>query len=333
MRTTPGTTLRLGPNHDYAAAGVVVEGTSLIDPSVWSLVPFEGRDWAIVHRAEAPGHDRTRYITERIAVPARDGTPVPVTIAYAASTPLDGTAPALIWAYGAYESCDWPEFDPAVPEWLDRGFVYVQAHVRGGGEGGRTWWEQGHLAAKQTTFSDLIDVADGIAARGLVDPDRIATRGLSAGGLLQGAVLARRPDRWRAVVAEVPFVDCITSMLDDSVPLTVNEWEEWGDPREPAAYRWMREYTPYENLPAPPWPALLVTGALHDPRVLVHEPAKWVAKLRANAEPDAVVLFRAETGPGAHSGPTGRLAHLDYEAEVMAFVIDAMRERPVDRDD
>ena len=326
LRTTPGTTLRLGPNHEYAAEGVVVEGTSLIDPSTWSLVPFEGRDWRVVHRAEAPGHDRSRYVTERISVPARDGTPVPVTLAYAASTGLDGTAPALIWAYGAYESCDWPEFDPAVPEWLDRGFVYVQAHVRGGGEGGRAWWDQGHLEAKRTTFTDLVDVADGIAARGLVDGDRIATRGLSAGGLLQGAVLTERPDRWRAVVAEVPFVDCVNSMLDDSVPLTVNEWEEWGDPREPAAYRWMRDYTPYENLPAPPWPALLVTGALHDPRVLVHEPAKWVAKLRAHAEPDAVVLFRAETGPGAHAGPAGRLAHLDYEAEVMAFVIEAMRE-------
>ena len=320
----PHATLRLGPNHAYEAEGVVVEATSLVDPSVWSLAPFEGQPWRVVHRADAPGHDRSRYVTERVTLPARDGTPVPVTIAYAAGTPLDGTAPGLIWAYGAYESCDWPVFETMLPEWLDRGFVYALAHVRGGGEGGRAWWDQGHLAAKVTTFTDLVDVADGLVERGLIAADKVATRGLSAGGLLQGAVLTMRPDRWRVVVAEVPFVDCINSMLDDAVPLTVTEWEEWGDPHEPAAYRWMRGYTPYENLPEPPWPTLLVTGALHDPRVLVHEPAKWVAKLRSVQAEDAVVLFRAETGPGAHVGPAGRLAHLDYEAEIMAFVIDAM---------
>jgi oligopeptidase B len=328
LQAAPYATLRLGPNHDYDAEGVVVEETSLVDPSVWSMVPFEGPpaepEWRVVHRAEAPGLERSRYVTERISVPARDGTPVPVTIAYAAGTPLDGTAPGLIWAYGAYESCDWPVFETMLPEWLDRGFVYALAHVRGGGEGGRTWWDQGHLAAKVTTFTDLIDVADGLVERGLIAADKVATRGLSAGGLLQGAVMTMRPDRWRVVVAEVPFVDCINSMLDDAVPLTVAEWEEWGDPHEPAAYQWMRDYTPYENLPEPPWPTLLVTGALHDPRVLVHEPAKWVAKLRSVQADDAVVLFRAETGPGAHVGPAGRLAHLDYEAEIMAFVIDVL---------
>jgi oligopeptidase B len=325
---SPGAgTVRLGPNHDYDAEGVVVEETSLVDPAVWSLVPFSGGPRRVVHREAAPGHEAAHYRTFATSLAARDGTPVPVTVAHAVGTPLDGTAPAVIWAYGAYESCDWPEFDPVLPEWLDRGVVYVHAHVRGGGEGGRTWWEQGRMAAKVTTFTDLVDVADGLAARGLVAPDGIATRGLSAGGLLQGAVLAMRPDRWRAVVAEVPFVDCVNSMLDDTVPLTVNEWEEWGDPHDPEAYRWMRAYTPYENLPEPPWPDLLVTGALHDPRVLVHEPAKWVARLRSVQPDDARVLFRVETGPGAHSGPAGRFAHLDYEAEVMAFVLDALSRR------
>jgi oligopeptidase B len=320
---SPGAgTVRLGPNHDYDAAGVVVEETSLVDPPVWSLVAFAGGGRHEVHRAQAPGHDASRYRSFATTLPARDGTAVPVTVAHAVGTPLDGSAPAVIWAYGAYESCDWPEFDPVLPEWLDRGVVHVHAHVRGGGEGGRTWWVQGHLASKVNTFTDLVDVADGLVAGGLVDGARIATRGLSAGGLLQGAVLTMRPDRWRVVVAEVPFVDCVNSMLDAAVPLTVNEWEEWGDPRDPDAYRWMRAYTPYENPPAPPWPDLLVTGALHDPRVLV--PAKWVARLRSVQPDGARVLFRVETGPGAHSGPSGRLAHLDYEAEVMAFVLDAL---------
>ena len=323
VRSPGAGTVRLGPNHDYDAAGVVVEETSLVDPSVWSLVAFADGGRRVVHCAEAPGHDPSRYRTAAMTLPARDGTPVPVTVAHAVGTPLDGSAPALVWAYGAYESCDWPEFDPTLPEWLDRGVVHVHAHVRGGGEGGRTWWEQGRMAAKATTFTDLVDVADGLASRGLVDGARIATRGLSAGGLLQGAVLTMRPDRWRAVVAEVPFVDCVNSMLDDTIPLTVGEWEEWGDPHEPDAYRWMRAYTPYENLPEPPWPDLLVTGALHDPRVLVHEPAKWVARLRTVQPPGSRLLFRVETGPGAHGGPAGRLAHLDYEAEVMAFVLDA----------
>jgi oligopeptidase B len=324
LRSPGAGTLRPGPNGEYDADGLVVERTSLVDPSVWSSVPFAGGPERLVHETVAPGHDAARYVTERTTLTARDGTEVPVTMARAVDTPLDGSAPGVIWAYGAYESCDWPEFDPVLPEWLDRGVVYVHAHVRGGGEGGRTWWEQGRMEAKTTTFTDLVDVADGLAARGLVAPDRIATRGLSAGGLLQGAVFTTRPDRWRVVVAEVPFVDCVNSMLDDSVPLTVGEWEEWGDPHRPEDYRWMRAYTPYENLPEPPWPDLLVTGALHDPRVLVHEPAKWVARLRSVHTGDSRLLFRAETGPGAHGGPSGRFAHLDYEAEVMAFVLDAL---------
>ncbi len=322
---SPGAgTVRLGPNADYDTDGLVVETTSLVDPSVWTSIPFSRGEERVVHEASAPGHDAGRYVTERVTITARDGTEVPVTLARATRTALDGSAPALVWAYGAYESCDWPEFDPVLPEWLDRGVVHVHAHVRGGGEGGRTWWEQGRMEAKATTFTDLVDVADGLADRGLVAPDRIATRGLSAGGLLQGAVFTTRPDRWRVVVAEVPFVDCVNSMLDDTVPLTVNEWEEWGDPRRADAYRWMRAYTPYENLPEPPWPDLLVTGALHDPRVLVHEPAKWVARLRSVHTGDSRLLFRAESGPGAHGGPSGRFAHLDYEAEVMAFVLDAL---------
>ena len=199
-------------------------------------------------------------------------------------------------------------------------------HIRGGPEGGRRWWLDGRLTTKQHTFDDLIAVADGIAAAGLVDRDRIATRGLSAGGLLQGAVFSQRPDRWRAMLAEVPFVDVITSMLDDSLPLTVTEWDEWGDPRVREHFDAMLRYSPYDNPPpAGDRPDLLVTGAVHDTRVCVHEPAKWVARLReTDPEWSPRCLFRAETGTGSHIGPSSRLDHLAYEADVAAWILDRL---------
>jgi oligopeptidase B len=161
------------------------------------------------------------------------------------------------------------------------------------------------------------------AARGWAAPSRIVSRGLSAGGLLQGAVFSLAPRRWRAVVAEVPFVDCVTTMLDPAIPLTVNEWDEWGDPRDPAAWAYLAAYSPYDNPPAGPRPDLLVTGSLHDPRVLIHEPAKWVARLRATDTAASRVLFRPELGAGAHTGPAGRFGRLGYEAEILAFIVDA----------
>ena len=163
-------------------------------------------------------------------------------------------------------------------------------------------------------------------ADGLVDGDRIATRGISAGGLLQGAVFSQRPDRWRAVVAEVPFVDVVTTMLDESIPLTSGEWEEWGDPRRPADFAWMLSYSPYDNIPpAGGRPDLLATGVLHDARVMVWEPAKWVAALReSDPEWSASCLFRVETGAGAHAGPTGRYARLRYEAEIFGWLLDRL---------
>jgi oligopeptidase B len=365
----PAATVRLGAKHDYDCSAVVVETTSLVEPSIWRAVDLAGGSEVEVHRRQAPGHDPARYVTRRITLPARDGTSIPVTLAHARAgsgdgetleaARRDGTAPGLLYGYGAYESCLWPEFEPALPVWLDHGVLYAVAHVRGGGEGGRSWWQQGHLRAKVTTFTDYLDVAAGLVSQGWVAADRLATRGLSAGGLLQGAAFSMRPQQWAAVVAEVPFVDCVNSMLDDGLPLTVNEWQEWGDPRDAGDYAVMRAYTPYENLPDPPWPAILVTGALHDPRVVVHEPAKWVAALRAEAAAttsssgsessgsessgpawsgsasgpvasSGPLLFRAETGPGAHAGPAGRYAAMDYEAEVMAFVLSALRVPVVD---
>lgn len=327
----PAGTITVATPIVYDADSVTVEVESLVEPPAWYTVDLHTGERALRKRREVPGYDATAYRTERRHATAPDGTRVPYTLAWRADTPLDGTAPALLWGYGAYESCDDPQFDPMLASLLDRGVVYALTHPRGGGENGRRWWLDGRLARKANTFTDHVAVADALAGdaphvdRALVDGDRIATRGLSAGGLLQAAVLTARPDRWRAVVAEVPFVDVVTTMLDPNIPLTVNEWDEWGDPRQPEACAWMRAYSPYDNLPGGPRPALLATAAVHDPRVMVHEPAKWVARLRATAKPDdAPVLFRVELGAGAHTGPSGRYAHYRYEAEILAFVLDRL---------
>ena len=317
---------------DYAASAVTIVEESLIQPRVWSELDLRSGERRVVKRAEVPGYNPVQYRTERLLATVRDGTRVPVTLAYRADTRLDGSAPCLFYGYGAYESCLDPEFETSMPSALDRGVVYAVAHVRGGGECGRQWWQQGRLRAKQTTFTDFVDVASWLAgdnvegdtaASALIDGRRIVSRGLSAGGLLQGAAFSQAPGRWRAVVAEVPFVDCVTSMLDPSIPLTINEWDEWGDPRDPEDFACLRAYSPYDNPPRGPRPDLLVTGAVNDPRVLVHEPAKWVARLRETDTEGSLTLFRVELGAGAHTGPSGRYGHLRYEAEVYAFVLAA----------
>ena len=320
----PGGAVHLARNTAYDAGAVTVVDRAHVEPPVWSDVDLATGSVVDVLRQEAPGHDPGRYVTERMTFPAADGVAVPATVVRHRDTPLDGTAPALLYAYGAYEATEEPEWDPALPSLLDRGVVYAHAHVRGGGEGGRRWWLDGRLARKRHTFDDHLAVADGLA--GLVDGRRMATRGLSAGGLLQGAVLSRRPERWRAVVAEVPFVDVVTTMLDPSIPLTAGEWDEWGDPRRRADFDWMLAYSPYDNLPqAGRRPDLLVTGAVHDPRVMVREPAKWVAALRASdPQWSPRCLFRCELGAGAHTGPAGRFGHLAYEAEVHAWLLDRL---------
>ncbi len=314
---------------DYSAGSVIIGEQSLVETARWSELDLATGGRREAKRAEVPGFDAALYRTKRIDAQAGDGISIPVTLAYRLDTPLDGTAPCLLYGYGAYEACVDAEFDRGLPSLLDRGVVYAVAHVRGGGERGRDWWQQGRLRAKPRTFSDFIEVADWLAgdaagATPLVDARRIVSRGLSAGGLLQGAVYSRAPGRWRAVVAEVPFVDCVTTMLDPSIPLTINEWDEWGDPRDPDDFACLRSYSPYDNPPAGARPDLLVTGAVHDPRVLVHEPAKWVARLRETDAAGSRVLFRVELGAGAHTGPSGRFGHLRYEAEVQAFILAAL---------
>jgi oligopeptidase B len=289
----PQYSLALGTNEDYAATSVTVRTESLTDPPSWHDVDLASGGWQLRQRKQVPGYDPAGYATQRVTAAAADGTVIPVTIAYRRGLRPDGTTPCLLDGYGAYEDCYWPEFSVATPGLLDRGAVYAVAHIRGGGEGGRRWWLQGRLDRKRNTFTDFIAAADALAAQGWAAPDRIVSRGRSAGGLLQGAVFTMAPRRWRAVVAEVPFVDCVTTMSDPTIPLTINEWDEWGDPRDdPAMRAYLLSYSPYDNMPPLPWPDLLVTGNVHDTRVLIKEPARWVARLRA-------------TRPGRPARPAG----------------------------
>ena len=282
------------------------------------------------------GYDPAKYVTERLWATARDGTKVPVSVVYKKGFKKDGTAAMLQYAYGSYGASTDPGFNLPAVSLLDRGMVYVLAHIRGGQEMGRQWYDDGHLFKKKNTFTDFIDVTDFLVKEGYASKDRVAAYGGSAGGLLMGAVANMAPDKYRVILSQVPFVDVVTTMFDASVPLTVTEWDEWGDPRRREEFDWLLGYSPYDNLPvAGTRPDLLVTAALHDPRVRVTEPAKWVAALRASdPEWSPRCVFRVETGAGAHDGPSGRTARLAYEAEIYAWLLDrlAVTDAPVSSD-
>jgi oligopeptidase B len=265
------------------------------------------------------GYDVADYVTERLWATAPDGVRVPMSLVYRKGLRRDGSSPALLYGYGAYEISIDPMFDPARLSLLDRGFVYAIAHIRGGGDLGRRWYEDGKYLHKRNTFTDFIACAEHLVAQGYTNPQRLAIRGRSAGGLLMGAVLNSRPDLFACAVAQVPFVDVLTTMLDDKLPLTVNEYEEWGNPANPEYYDYMKSYSPYDNVRAADYPAMLVTGGWTDPRVSYWEPVKWVAKLRTlNVGERALILQTQMTG---HSGPSGRYDSWREEAFVMSFVL------------
>jgi oligopeptidase B len=268
------------------------------------------------------GFDPAQYTAERRWAVAPDGTRIPLDIVRHIDTPLDGTAPAVLYGYGAYEASLAPWFSIPRLSLLDRGVLFAVAHPRGGGELGRRWYLEGRLANKRNSFTDFLACADHLRD-GTADPDQVAARGGSAGGLLVGAATTMRPDSFAAVLAEVPFVDVVTTMLDPTLPLTVIEWEEWGDPRDPEVAEYLRAYSPYDNVRAARYPAMLVTAGFNDPRVSYHEPAKWVAKLRALGNGDRPLLLWTELGAG-HSGPSGRYEAWREEARNLAFLLDAL---------
>lgn len=323
-----GASIALGRNPDLGTRRVqVVTEATVLPPSTDEIDLATGVRTPI-HQEDVPGHDPSAYVTERRMLAARDGVDIPVVLVRHRQTGLDGTAACLVYGYGAYEAVVDPWFDPATVALLDSGIVFVHAHVRGGGEVGRRWWEQGRLAAKPTSWLDLVDVVDALGRTGLVDHTRVAVRGMSAGGLLVAGAMQQRPEAFAAVVAEVPFVDVVTTMLDEFLPLTTLEWTEWGDPKDPEGFASMLAWSPYDGTRQGERPALLVTGALHDTRVRVTEPAKWVARMReldaeAGRDPSRLLL-RAETGEGAHGGPSGRFARIDYEAEIATWLLDTL---------
>ena len=267
------------------------------------------------------GFEPSDYRAERLAVPARDGALIPVTIVYRLERySRDGSNPLLLYGYGSYGFSIQPFFDPERLSLLDRGFAYAIAHIRGSETLGRHWYEEGKLLKKKNTFTDFIDVGAYLAAQGYADPQRLYAMGGSAGGLLMGAVMNQRPDLFHGVVAHVPWVDIVTTMLDSSIPLTTNEYDEWGDPNDPVYYDYMLSYSPYDNVEAKAYPNLLVTTGLHDSQVQYWEPAKWVAKLRQLKTDDNLLLLTVNMGVG-HGGASGRHDRYRETARDYAFLL------------
>jgi len=314
----------VGPNAEFDTATLRYGYTSLVAPTTDVDYDMSTRSATVVKTQPVlGGYDASQYESARLWATAADGARVPISLVHRRGTAIDGSAPALLYGYGSYEISTDPSFRASRLSLLDRGFVFAIAHVRGGGEMGRTWYEDGRLEHKMNTFTDFISCAEHLVATGYTSPSRLAARGGSAGGLLMGAVMNLRPDLFAAIVAEVPFVDVVTTMLDASLPLTVTEWEEWGDPRDPDDYARMRAYSPYDNVRVEDYPAVLVTSGLNDPRVQYWEPAKWVAKLRVSSTSAKPIYLRTEMGAG-HGGPSGRYDAWRDEALVLAFVCDAM---------
>jgi len=268
--------------------------------------------------------DAAHYEEHRVWATAPDGVRVPISLVVPAGAPRDGSVPVLLYGYGAYEMSIDPYFSIARLSLLDRGAGFAIAHVRGGGEMGRQWYDDGKLFAKQSTFSDFIACGRHLVAEGWTSADRLVAEGGSAGGLLMGAVANQAPDLWAGVVAQVPFVDALTTMLDSSLPLTVVEYEEWGNPEgDPEVYAYMRGYAPYDNVVAADYPPILAETSLNDTRVLYVEAAKWIARLRATAVGRRDFLLKTEMSAG-HGGVSGRYKSWTDRAFSLAWILDRM---------
>jgi oligopeptidase B len=267
------------------------------------------------------GHDPADYVTERIHATSHDGRPIPITLLHRKDLPHDGSAPVLLYGYGSYGLSIPAAFMPTRLSLVDRGFIFAVAHVRGGMERGFHWYREGKTLQKKNTFRDFISAAEQLIADGYTRAGRIAAQGGSAGGMLVGAVVNMRPDLFKAIVADVPFVDVLNTMSDPTLPLTPPEWTEWGNPiSDPTAYRYIRSYSPYENVAAKDYPNILVTAGLTDPRVTYWEPAKWVARLRALKTDGNLLLFKTNMDAG-HHGAAGRFDRLKETALAYAFLL------------
>ena len=317
-------TVGIGRNLEYDTATLRIGYQSLITPPRVIDVDLPTRSQTVVK--ETPvlgGYEPGDYVSHRLWAPAADGDLIPLSVVHRADLDRSGPVPLLLYGYGSYEATIDPWFSAGRLSLLDRGAVFAIAHIRGGGEMGRRWYEHGKMKHKINTFTDFVSSAEYLISEGWTTSDRLVIRGGSAGGLLMGAVATMRPDLFKAIVAEVPFVDVINTMLDETIPLTVIEWEEWGNPKQAEDYGWMRAYSPYDNTVDTEYPAMLVTAGLNDPRVAYWEPAKWVARMRAISRHRGPLLLKTELGAG-HSGPSGRYDAWKDEAFVLAFVLDQM---------
>ncbi|XWN30666.1 MAG: S9 family peptidase [Devosia sp.] len=314
--------LGIEEGHEFLTNTLRFTYSSMTTPhEVWDY-DMASRERRLRKRQQVPsGHDPSQYVTRRLMAKAADGAEVPVSLYHRADTPIDGSAPCLLYGYGAYGITIPAAFNANSLGLVDRGFVYAIAHVRGGMDKGFDWYDEGRRKAKANTFDDFIAAADCLIAEGYARKDGIVAQGGSAGGMLMGAIANRAPDRFRAIVAEVPFVDVLTTMLDDTLPLTPPEWPEWGNPiTDKDAFQRIGAYSPVDNVTAQDYPDILVLAGVSDPRVTYWEPAKWVAKLRHTATNDPLILLKTNMEAG-HGGASGRFKRLEEVALVQTFVI------------
>ena len=317
-------TMELQPNFEQRSEIVRYVYSSLTTPqTTYDLNMRTGERTLRKRQPVLGGFDSANYQTERTWVKARDGVKVPVSLVYRKGLKKDGTAPLFQYGYGSYGASSDPLFQSSVVSLLDRGFVYAIAHIRGGQELGRAWYEDGKKLKKQNTFNDFVDVTEALVHQKYGAKDKVFAQGASAGGLLMGAVANMRPALYRGILAGVPFVDVVTTMLDESIPLTTNEFDEWGNPKKKAFYDYMLSYSPYDNIKAQAYPAMLVTTGLHDSQVQYYEPAKWVAKLRTLNTGKAPLLMHINMEAG-HGGSAGRFIQLREIAQDYAFVLDQL---------
>ncbi len=320
----PVYTVRPHDNPEFDSTKLRFGFTSMVTPAMVVEYDMVAHTWTVLKQTEVlGGFDRSRYGSERLYATAADGTRVPVSLAYRLPLEREGSRPLLLNGYGAYGACYDPGFSSNLLSLLDRGFVVAIAHVRGGEELGRAWYEGGKLLNKRNSFTDFIAAAEHLVAEGYTSAHRLAIGGASAGGLLMGAATNLRPDLFQAVLAEVPFVDVVNTMLDATLPLTVIEYDEWGNPNDQEFYQYIRSYSPYDNVQARDYPHILVTAGLNDPRVAYWEPAKWTARLRSRKTDGNRLVLKVNMGAG-HGGASGRYDVLREVAFKYAFLVDAL---------
>ncbi|MCA1653443.1 MAG: prolyl oligopeptidase family serine peptidase, partial [Sphingomonadales bacterium] len=319
----PAYSMTLSDNHEAATPWVRYTYNSLVTPTTtleWNAATGKSRTLKV---QPVPGYNSANYVTERVWTTARDGARIPVSLVYKKGLKRDGTAPLFQYAYGSYGISTDPAYSVVTTSLLDRGVVYAIAHIRGGQEMGRAWFDEGHLAKKQNSFNDFVDVTRDLVAKGYAAKGRVAARGGSAGGLLMGGIANQAPQDYAVIVAQVPFVDVLTTMLDTSIPLTTNEFDQWGNPAREADYKIMAAYSPYDNVRAQTYPAMFVSTGLWDSQVQYYEPTKWVARLRAHKTDSNPLLFRVNMEAG-HGGKSGRFRSYQDQAEMFAFVLDRL---------